>query len=308
MTRPTTTPARLFERAAHEAAAVVIGQYSTSFGMAVRLLREPVRTAVRDVYAMVRVADEVVDGACADLPTQEVRTVLDRYEQDVLAAIPRGFSTDLVIHAFALTARRVGITADLVGPFFDSMRADLTRSAHDRGSLEEYVHGSAEVVGLMCLRCFLHDQPDREEAWVRLRPGAERLGAAFQKVNFLRDISTDSGELGRTYFPGVTPDTLDEATKSRLVKEIDEDLRAADAAIAQLPDSSRAAVRTAHLLFGELNDRIAATPARDLARTRVRVPDARKAVLVARAFLREDVSVPGIGAGRPARPVAGGTK
>ena len=106
----------------------------------------------------------------------------------------------------------------------------------------------------------------------------------------------------------VTPDTLDEATKSRLVTEIDEDLRAADAAIAQLPDSSRAAVRTAHLLFGELNDRIAATPARDLARTRVRVPDARKAVLVARAFLREDVSVPGIGAGRPARPVAGGTR
>ena len=102
--------------------------------------------------------------------------------------------------------------------------------------------------------------------------------------------------------------SLDEATKSRLVTEIDEDLRAADAAIAQLPDSSRAAVRTAHLLFGELNDRIAATPARDLARTRVRVPDARKAVLVARAFLREDVSVPGIGAGRPARPVAGGTR
>ncbi|MGO3795969.1 MAG: phytoene/squalene synthase family protein [Pauljensenia sp.] len=308
MTRPTPTPSRLFERAAHEAAGVVIGQYSTSFGMAVRLLQEPVRTAVRDVYAMVRVADEVVDGACAHLPGGQVEGLLDRYEQDVLAAIPRGFSTDLVIHAFALTARRVGIGEDLVAPFFSSMRADLTRSSHDRGSLEEYVHGSAEVVGLMCLRCFLHDRPDREEAWERLRPGAERLGAAFQKVNFLRDLSTDSEELGRTYFPGVTPDTLDEATKARLVDDIDADLRAADEVIALLPDSSRVAVRTAHLLFGELNGRIAATPARELARTRVRVPDARKAVLVARAFLMEDVSLPQLVGGRPSRPAPGGPR
>lgn len=307
MTLAPTSPPRLYERAAHAAAEVVIARYSTSFGLAVRLLAEPVRTGVRDVYAMVRVADEVVDGACAGLGAQEVRAVLDDYEAEVLTAMSRGFSTDLVVHAFALTARRVGITAELVEPFFASMRADLSEDTHDRESLEEYIHGSAEVVGLMCLRCFLHDEPGREEAWTRLRPGAQRLGAAFQKVNFLRDLSADSEDLGRTYFPGVTPLTLDEATKNALVAEIDADLQAADLAIAELPDSSRTAVRCVHLLFSELNHRIATTPAQELAHTRVRVPDAHKAALVAGVLLRERVPLPVAGRtlgarGRGTRP------
>ena len=306
------TPPELYAAAAHEASARVIARYSTSFGLAVRLLAEPVRSQVRDVYAMVRVADEVVDGAAAHLPPEQVRSLLDTYEAEVLAVCERGFSTDLVVHAFALTARATGIGPELVTPFFASMRADLDTTSHDRASLDTYVYGSAEVVGLMCLRTFLAGDPHPDEAFERLAPGARRLGAAFQKVNFLRDLATDSQDLGRSYVPGLDVGALDvnaldvnaldqlggsgdgpvrpgldEAVKARLVAEVDADLAAADAAVRLLPDSSRTAVRTAHLLFTELNRTIEATAVDELLHRRVRVSDPRKAALLTRAMVRE---------------------
>ncbi len=281
------TAPQVYEAAAHAASSRVICEYSTSFNAAARLLAEPVRGQVRDVYAMVRVADELVDGAGAHLPTSELRRLLNAYEAEVLGACERGFSTDLVVHAFAATARGTGIGSDLITPFFTSMRADLETTTHDVDSLNQYVYGSAEVVGLMCLRAFLAETPDARRRWDRLAPGARRLGAAFQKVNFLRDLAADTQELGRAYLPGVDPTSLDEGTKARFVAEIDADLAAADKAIRQLPDSSRTAVRAAHLLFGELNRTIARTPAAQLARRRVRVSDPRKAVLLARAAAME---------------------
>jgi phytoene synthase len=272
-----------YDRAAARVAAAVVEEYSTSFGWACRLLGPDVRDHVRAVYALVRIADEIVDDVDASLTTADRADLLSRYESETVAAVARGHSTDLVVHGFARTARRFGIGPDLVDPFFASMRTDLSVREHDAASMAVYVHGSAEVVGLMCLRVFTGGDDD---AYARLAPGAARLGAAFQKVNFLRDLAEDLDARGRAYFPGVHGD-LDDATRDLLLDDVDADLAAAAVAIDRLPRSSRLAVRVAHDLFAELSRRLRATPAVELRRRRVRVPDRVKARLVASAALRE---------------------
>lgn len=175
---------------------------------------------------------------------------------------------------------------DLVEPFFASMRTDLTRTTHDEESFARYVYGSAEVVGLMCLRVFLADEPDAQASYDRLVPGARCLGAAFQKVNFLRDIAADRDELGRRYFPGVDPHRIDDADRDRLLDDLDNDLALAAAAVEQLPPSSRRAVRVAHRLFAELSGRLRETPVERLHHERVRVPGPRKAAIVLDSVVR----------------------
>lgn len=275
-----------YDRAAARSSAVVIGEYSTSFGLAVRLLPASTRAHIRNVYALVRLADEVVDGvaAAAGVPADRIAAALDDLEADTYAAMASGYSTNLVVHAFAATARTVGIERAIVTPFFSSMRMDLQRVSHTDDSFAAYVDGSAEVVGLMCLRAFVAaGGPRTPEELDVLETGARRLGAAFQKVNFLRDLAADSDGLGRAYFPGVDVAQLDEATKTRLLADIDADLEAAAAALPLLGSGPRRAVALAHGLFAELADRIRATPAETLRTTRIRVPDPAKARLAALA-------------------------
>lgn len=283
-TVPGSTSAR-YDAVARASAAVVIRGYSTSFGWACRLLAEPVRTDVRSIYALVRVADEIVDTPDGRPATERAR-LLDALEEETYRAVHAGWSTNLLVHAFALTARRCGIGEDLIAPFFASMRTDLSVRAHDPRSLEQYVYGSAEVVGLMCLRAFLAGAPGRDAAYAALTPGARRLGAAFQKVNFLRDLAEDRDALGRAYFPGLDAAALTDAHRDALLDGIDADLAAAAAAIPRLPTSSRAAVRAAHDLFAALARRLRATPAREIARERVRVPDPVKAAIFLKAAAR----------------------
>src|SRR5690625_157397 len=185
-----------YDAVASASSAVVIRAYSTSFGWACRLLAEREREHVRNVYALVRVADEIVDEPDPTWPADDRGRLLTALEEDVYSALHTGRSANLVVHAFARTARRYGIGRDLIAPFLASMRADLSVSRHDAASLAQYVHGSAEVVGLMCLRIFVAGD---DVAYTRLAPGAVRLGAAFQKVNFLRDLAEDHDALGRTY-------------------------------------------------------------------------------------------------------------
>lgn len=282
--------ARTYASAATRSADRVIDSYSTSFGAATRLLGAPVRARVRSIYALVRVADEIVDGAAlgSGLTPEQIAEVLDEYEARTEQALASGFSSDLVVHAFALTARSCGITTELTRPFFASMRADLTVTEHDPDSFEEYVYGSAEVVGLMCLHVFATDRsPVPVAPSPQLLDGARRLGAAFQKVNFLRDLRADAEGRGRSYFPGVDPATLTEDEKRTLLADIRGDLAAAGAAIEQLPDTSRTAVRTVHDLFAALADRLERTDAASLRTSRVRVPDAQKTAIITRAVLRE---------------------
>jgi phytoene synthase len=258
-----TAPLDQYDAVAEAAASVVIRRYSTSFGVASRLLAPSPRRHIQNIYAVVRVADEIVDGvsSAAGLAESEIRTRLDGYEEEVERALATGFGTELT------------------RPFFSSMRADITRFEHTPESFAEYVYGSAEVVGLMCLAAFLEEdpRPDRE----RLVLGARALGAAFQKVNFLRDLGTDFRSLGRSYFPGVAPDSFGEATKTRLLDDLDADLATAASIVPHLPRGSRAAVGVAHDLFAELSKRLRATPAERLLTTRVSVPNPVKARIVA---------------------------
>lgn len=274
----------VYDSVADASAAVVISGYSTSFGAACRLLAEPVRTHVRNVYALVRIADEIVD--CVDFAQsgEQRRARLAALEHDVLDALATSHSSNLVVHAFARTAVRCGIDAGLVTPFFASMRMDLDLTVHDQASFERYVYGSAEVVGLMCLRVFLIDHA-ATATHAELEPGARALGAAFQKLNFLRDLADDHDDLGRSYFPGVDVASFGDADRDRLLRDIQVDLNAAAEVIPRLPASSRRAVRAAHALFEELSRRLAATPAAEICRSRVRVPNGVKARVLVGALV-----------------------
>lgn len=271
-----------YDEVAHASAAVVIGRYSTSFGWATRLLPQPERTHVCSIYAFVRVADELVDDERQPWDTDRRRQLLDGLQQETHRALACGASANLVVHAFARTALEHGIGTDLVDPFFAAMRSDLSVREHDPETLSSYVYGSAEVVGLMCLRVFVSGDECRYE---ELSPGARRLGTAFQKVNFLRDLHSDQHLLGRSYLPGVDRQTFTDRQRDELLDDIDADLRAAARAIEQLPRGSRRAVGTAHALFEELSTRLRATPAQQIARERVRVPDLAKARIIARSAL-----------------------
>ncbi|MGV8885867.1 MAG: phytoene/squalene synthase family protein [Microbacteriaceae bacterium] len=272
---------------AEETAGIVIRRYSTSFGLASRLLATGVRQHVENIYALVRIADEVVDGAAveAGLDLAGAGRQLDELERETERAMAEGFSTNLVVHAFALTARETGFGRDLTAPFFASMRADLSATEHDQASFDLYVYGSAEVVGLMCLRGFLLGTELTSAERERFEHGARALGAAFQKVNFLRDLAADFDTLGRSYFPGINVETFTDVEKNRLLDDIDSDLRTSAAVVGDLPASSRRAVALAQALFTELAVRLRATPAAQLRHVRVRVPNPVKARIAAGAAL-----------------------
>ena len=275
----------------------VIGAYSTSFGLATRLLGSRHRDHVRNIYALVRVADELVDGVAteAGIPAEQQHRMLDQLEADTESGMRLGYSSNPIIHAFARTARDSGFADELTRPFFASMRTDLqTPSAGDsaagaeervgfgRKEHADYVYGSAEVVGLMCLRVFTRDESYSPEEERTLEHGARNLGAAFQNVNFLRDLGDDTQRLGRSYL--TEEGTVDERTKERWIVAIHEQIAAAAQTIPLLPGDARLAVLSALRLFSALTDSLAQTPAAELPRRRIRVTGPHKAALVFRTI------------------------
>jgi len=277
-----------FSRTAEIATAGVIRAYSTSFGMATKLLGPRHRPHIRNIYAMVRIADEIVDGVAAEagLDAGAQADALSSYIAETHRAMRTGYSSDLILHAFAQTARACGIGEDLTQPFFDSMRADIPAdapAAYDADAHARYVFGSAEVVGLMCLRVFLRGEERTPEQREVLENGARQLGAAFQNVNFLRDLADDTARLGRSYLGTAT--RLTDADRDEWVATVERQLADARASIPLLPKDSRAAVRSAAELFAALTRRVARTPMDDLYRRRVRVPDPWKGLLAMRSLL-----------------------
>ena len=279
----------LYTTASEKAAQAVIDTYSTSFGLAVSMLDPKYRQHVANIYALVRVADEVVDGSAAQArkagglidPSQAI----DDLEKQVYAALRSRYSTNLIVHAFVHTANLAGIGRDLIKPFFESMRMDLWKTKHDQRSFEQYVYGSAEVIGLMCLKVFLIGEGYSNGDLNTMTAGARALGSAFQKVNFLRDLAADNNGLGRSYFPDINPKKLTDAQRDVLVADIGLEIETAAKSIPVLPKGARRAVGTALMLFQTLNTLISQTPAEKLMKTRVRVPDYYKLVLAIRAFL-----------------------
>lgn len=281
---------------AQRAAGTVIRRYSTSFYNATRLLGRRNREHVRSIYALVRVADELVDGvaSAAGVDRAAQLEALDRYEAQTLSALRSGFSTDLIVHAFAHTALVCGIEPELIRPFFASMRTDIALGAtapsqpprpevYDEAAHREYVYGSAEVVGLMCLRVFLRGRSVDPEQMRVLERGARQLGAALQNINFLRDIGDDTRVLGRHYLGTLT--ALSEHEKDRWVAIARAQLDEAQEAIALLPLDAARAVAAAHALFGELLTLIDAADCESLHRARIRVPDAVKARILVQTLV-----------------------
>jgi phytoene/squalene synthetase len=279
----------LYLSAAESAASAVITAYSTSFGMASKLLPKETRRHIENIYALVRVADEIVDGSAADARALggkvDPRTVLDDLEREVYEAIEAKFSSNLIVHAFAHTANTTKFGRDIIEPFFTSMRMDLSETEHNQETFEQYVYGSAEVVGLMCLQAFIEGFVFTDTEKAKMVAGARALGSAFQKVNFLRDLAADARKLGRSYFPNITPETLTEAEKNALVEDIRGELRISAESIPMIPKGSRRAVVAAHLLFEKLNEQIGNTPAREVISTRISVPTSRKALILFKAMI-----------------------
>lgn len=275
-----------YTSAAISSSGKVITEYSTSFGLASRFLGKAARRDIGNIYALVRLADEIVDGVAheAGLDTDTIATELDRLEDQTEDALATGYSTNLVVHAFVTTARLHGITTELTRPFFRSMRADLHRMEHTDETLDDYIYGSAEVVGLMCLAVFRSMPGTDTRNDEMLVTSARRLGAAFQKVNFLRDLATDYAALGRSYFPDVDPAAFTEDQKHALVADIRADLAAAKPGIARLDPRARIGVDMAHRLFSELTDELDERPASALLSSRVRVNNTRKVAIAAKTL------------------------
>ena len=286
-----------FTRASQTAAASVISTYSTSFGLATHLLGPRHRTHVRSIYAMVRVADEIVDGVGyeAGLDPDAQREQLRGYAARAQSAMETGCSSDLVLHAFAQAARASGIGVEHTAPFFTSMEADLDNPAaqglhvYEGEDYRNYVYGSAEVVGLMCLKVFLREERRDAAQLARLERGARQLGAAFQNVNFLRDLADDTERLNRSYLTDRAQ--LTEEAKQAWVRRVETQIHDAKAAVPLLPKDARAAVRAALALFEELSRRVNRTSVPTLYQQRVRVPDPLKGLLAARATLQTLVEV-----------------
>lgn len=246
-------------------------RYSTSFSIACRFLSPGVRDAVCAVYGFVRLADEIVD----TFLEYDRKALLQQFQTDTQRAIESGVSFNPILHAFQGCVHRFGIPLDLIDAFFRSMAADLTTDCHDAASFSTYIYGSAEVVALMCLRIFVNGD---EALYDENAAAARALGAAFQKVNFLRDLKYDTEVLGRRYFPDSEMITAKE--KHRIEADVERDFHTALPGIRRLPDSSRFGVYVAYTYFRALFRKLQSLPPDRLGTARVRVSDYHKAMLL----------------------------
>jgi phytoene/squalene synthetase len=254
--------------------------YSTSFSLGIRLLSKDSRWAVFSIYGLVRVADEIVDTFHG---YNKEKMLLD-FKAQTYQAMEDGISTNPVLHAFQLAANQFGIGKDLIEPFFQSMEEDLDTSAHSAESYSEYIYGSAEVVGLMCLKVFCNGDDAQYNHLVQF---ARSLGAAFQKVNFLRDIRSDVDERGRVYFPGVDFNHFTDADKYEIIQDVKKDFSHAYKGIVQLPVGCRLGVYTAYIYYLKLLEKIERTTAVDILESRIRIPNSQKIALLAQSFVKE---------------------
>jgi len=254
-------------------------QYSTSFSMGVGLLQKPCRLPIYAIYGFVRVADEIVD----TFHDHDKEILLAEFKRDTFEAIEQKISTNPILHSFQWVVNNYHIDHSLIHAFLDSMEMDLTEKDHDRESFQKYVYGSAEVVGLMCLRVFYHDDDAAYQAQVY---PARKLGEAFQKINFLRDIRSDYIERGRFYFPGIDLQNFTDDSKKAIEKDIQHDFDEAYKGIRKLNRASRLGVLVSYTYYLKLFRKIKRTGADRVFSKRYRISNFRKFVLLASLWFR----------------------
>lgn len=275
----------LFNRASFRCSQCITGQYSTSFSSAIRLLHPDLREPIHGIYGFVRLADEIVD----TFHEHDKRRLLDQFEADTWRAISDGISLNPILQSFQLTVNRYGIRRELITAFLASMRTDLDRHCwEDQDMFKEYIYGSAEVVGLMCLTIFCEGDAELAES---LAGQATSLGAAFQKVNFLRDLRDDMEGLRRQYFPHIRSTGFDPTVKAEIEREIAQDFADAYKGIVLLPEKARFGVMIAYRYYMCLFRKIRSLPPEVLMKQRVRVPNFLKLLLVVKASARNAFSL-----------------
>jgi 15-cis-phytoene synthase len=274
----------LFNNTCNECSELITKRYSTSFSMGIRVFHPRFRPPIYGIYGFVRFADEIVD----TFHDFDKRLLFDRFVEDTWRAIDDRISLNPVLHAFQQVVHEYAIDRELIEAFLHSMEMDLDQNAYDASGYNEYIYGSAEVVGLMCLRVFT-EKKDAE--YQRLKEPARRLGAAFQKINFLRDIKSDFDERGRVYFPEVDFTRFDARQKSQIEADIADDFEAALLGIKQLPEGARFGVYLAYKYYTQLFAKIKRASAQRVAEERIRVSDKRKVYLLFSSALRHQMNV-----------------
>ncbi|MCS6982180.1 MAG: phytoene/squalene synthase family protein [Flavobacteriales bacterium] len=269
----------LFDSVCREQAALLTRRYSTSFSLGIRFLAPHLRPAICAIYSYVRVADEIVD----TFHDHDKRTLLQEFARDTYLALERGISTNPVLHAFQRVVHQFGIERELIDAFLESMAMDLEGRNYNHSLYQKYIYGSAEVVGLMCLHVFCEGNKALYEA---LAPAARSLGAAFQKVNFLRDMRADREERGRVYFPGVDFEKFSEIDKRLIEEDIERDFNQALEGLRRLPPSSRRGVYLAYRYYYKLFRKLRKYSPEKILTRRVRIANHIKMIILLKSVVR----------------------
>jgi phytoene synthase len=269
----------IYEKTSIDCSKKTTNNYSTSFSLGIKMIGKSHRWAIYGIYGFVRLADEIVD----TFDREDKAELLAEFKADTYKAIEKGISLNPILHSFQKAANQFGIGKDLIEPFFNSMETDLGKQTYNRGQYDEYIYGSAEVVGLMCLKVFCDG---KENLYQHLVSSARSLGAAFQKVNFLRDIKSDVEDRGRVYFPTLNLAEFDESVKRQIIMEVKADFDKAHVGIKQLPLSCRFGVYTAYRYYLRLLDKIERVNAAEVLEKRIRVANTEKVALLARSYVK----------------------
>lgn len=269
-----------FDQVSHQCSKVVTKRYSTSFALATKMLHPSIRSHIYNIYGFVRFADEIVD----TFHDYDKEVLFDKFEKELEDSLKDKISLNPILNSFQYTYHKYKIPRHLVDSFLKSMRMDLVKNIYRTDAeYKEYIYGSADVVGLMCLQVFV--KGDVEE-YNKLKESAMALGSAFQKVNFLRDVKADFEELNRSYFPNTNLKELDEVSKKRIVDEIKADFKKGYDGIVALPADAKFGVYTAYKYYYKLLNKLQSTPSLEIKNTRIRVPNYQKFGLLARSYVK----------------------
>jgi phytoene/squalene synthetase len=274
----------LFDQISQEMSELTTKRYSTSFSLGISFLHKEIQKPIYAIYGFVRFADEIVD----TFHGYDKEKLLADFKVQTYEAIAAGISLNPILNSFQWAVNRYQIPAELIDTFLDSMEMDLQKHTYDQGKYETYILGSAEVVGLMCLKVFVEGDQDQYE---QLKPYAMKLGAAFQKINFLRDLKADYQELGRTYFPGINLAQFNNAIKKEIEADIALDFQKGYEGILLLPRKARFGVYMAYKYYFKLFKKIKSTPAEMVLTERIRIPNYRKMRILLTSYVRHNLNL-----------------
>jgi 15-cis-phytoene synthase len=275
----------LFDEISYKSAKLVTNEYSTSFSLATKMLGKSIRQDIYNIYGFVRFADEIVDS----FHDYNKEFLFDDFEKQLYSALENKISLNPILNAFQETVFKYQIRLEYIKAFMDSMRLDLFKKNYvSKNEYEAYIYGSADVVGLMCLQVFVKGDLQKFD---ELKHSAMKLGSAFQKVNFLRDLKNDVEELSRTYFPDVNLKDLDESAKNKIIAEIEQDFMEGYQGILHLPIEAKFGVFTAYRYYKQLLQKIKTTPATEIKSTRIRVSNSKKIELLTRSYVKYQLNL-----------------